>query len=78
VSSRRAGVFERLDFSPVVAPRVLERFEFAAPGDAVRVYTRTDYKLATVILGFPDVPAMTAAMRDMERHIRVVLRGDPA
>ncbi|MCQ2370483.1 MAG: ATP-grasp domain-containing protein [Akkermansia sp.] len=69
----REGVFHHLEISPAMQPHVVEEALLVKPGDTVHPFRGANDAIGHLILHYDTRDALTAAMRQMEQNVRVVL-----
>lgn len=74
--SDRTGVFEGVTFSPELEPYIIRKNVYKQPGDPVEFFSNAANALGIVFFRFPDQKTMIDMEEQMNRHVRIVLRGD--
>ncbi len=70
----RDGVLERIEFDPAIEPFIVRKCIYKEPDAEVHRFTHAAYALGIVFFRFPGADEMAAVLRDIRRHIRVIVR----
>ena len=74
--SARAGVLERIEFSPEIERFIIRKYIQKKRGDRVEVFSNAADLLGIVFFRFEDQTTMLETMEHINEHIRIVLQGD--
>ena len=72
----RAGILERIEFSPEIERYIVRKCVQKQRGDAVRAFSNAADLLGIVFFRFPDQKTMIGSLESINEHIRIVLQGD--
>ena len=74
--SNRKGIFERIDFSPIIEQYIIRKNIYKNPGDDVNYFSNAANALGIIFFKFPDEHTMIEMEEHMNEHVKVVLEGD--
>jgi len=72
--SEKDGIFESIEFSPVLEKRIIYKFISPAPGDKVHKFINTSFRMGLLLLKFDSFDEMHDILGNIEKHVIVHLQ----
>lgn len=74
--SDRKGTFVRIDIDPEIDSFIVRKVIYKQNGDEVERFVNASHSIGVFFFHFPDRTAMIHYMNNMNRYIKIVLKGD--
>ena len=74
--SSRKGVFEAVEFDRELEGYIIRKNIYKKPGDPVDIFVNASHAIGIVFFRFPDRDTMIGMEEHMDKHVKIVLRGD--